>query len=176
MTMQKTLTRDGRSKHPWYFIFQQHKRNVNCPWSDFHEFRRWCEDRDYDPAAGDKIILHHSRLYGFAPRIRKPGKQDPISTETIADEARAGILRTDTDSIITERIRKHWLYMMDRTCRKSDPLYHRIGGAGVRVCPEWHEFDVFLVWAKERGGGRERTHLLRRDMLADYSPSNCLWG
>lgn len=165
---------DGRSSHPWYNTWMQHARNVNCPWRNFTEFRLWAEERGYDPKAGDQIILKTSRLYGFAPRVRKKGQVDDLanSNRTFMQS----IVEEEVQRTIDEQIKTAWQTMMDRAYNQTDPLWEKIGGIGIQVCGDWHEFSEFVKWAMEHGGDRDGVELLRRDRSQDFGPGNCVFA
>jgi hypothetical protein len=161
----------GRSKHPWYWTWKGHERNINCPWANFEEFKAWAESRGYDPKAGDRIALNYSRLYGFAPRIRKPGQLDPL----LESEPELASPRLVRGSVTQQAIMRQWQAMMERCYVKTDPLYERVGSAGIVVCKEWHDFDGFFTWASRTGGARDGVELVRRDHERDYGPNNCVF-
>ena len=61
---------------------------------------------------------------------------------------------------------------MIRRCHLPyDPSYKWYGGRGIRVCPEWHDFEVFHVWAQSRYS--PGLQLDRIDNAGGYCPSNC---
>lgn len=65
--------------------------------------------------------------------------------------------------------------LMRRRCEKPDCLdYPRYGGRGIKVCPEWANFETFHAWAMANG---YRSHLTldRRDNDGNYEPGNCRW-
>lgn len=162
----------GRSKHPWYWTWLNHRRNMNCPWSTFEEFKRWAEDQGYDPGAGDRIVLNYSRLYGFAPRVRKPGRPDPLL------ESEPELARSPTAaraSALEQLVMVHWRAIMSHCYDAKDPLYERIGGEGIRVCSTWHDFNRFFEWAVRNGGDQCGIELVRRDLTRDYDCNNCVF-
>ena len=167
---RKSGSHTGRSKHPWYRTWMNHRSNVNCPWITFEEFRAWAEARGYDPQAGDRIVLHYHRHYGFAPRIRKAGEPDELF---VAEPELAR--RTDAAriSVSQSRIMEHWQKMMSRCYDTKDPLYYKIGAVGIVVHKSWHDFDTFYAWAQPLGGELDGMELVRRDHYQDFKPTNC---
>jgi hypothetical protein len=152
----------------------QHARRVNCPWRSFSEFRIWAEERGYNPKAGDQVDLRTSKVYGFAPRIRKRGQAD--DRFEISRQFFDAIVDEDVRIEAEKRIRINWTRMMDRVYKKADPLWEQIGGAGIQVCGDWHGFNAFSAWAMEHGGDRVGSELLRRDRGQDFCPGNCVWN
>lgn len=67
-----------------------------------------------------------------------------------------------------------WRNMRSRCYYTSLPCYRNYGGRGIRVCPEWSDFDVFREWAIENGY-RNGLTLDRRDNDGNYSSMNCRW-
>lgn len=54
--------------------------------------------------------------------------------------------------------------------------YGKVGGKGIKVCPEWRNtFENFATWSLIHGGFGPGMTLLRKDKTKDYSPSNCEW-
>jgi hypothetical protein len=71
-------------------------------------------------------------------------------------------------------LHKRWGMMKYRCDNPTSQDYHRYGGRGIKVCPEWYNFEVFAQWAKDSGYVKHLT-LDRRNNDKGYSPSNCRW-
>lgn len=65
-----------------------------------------------------------------------------------------------------------WEGMMARCYKPSHIAFHRYGGRGIVVCPEWHNPAVFIPWLV--GHGWEKgLQLDRVDNDKGYAPENC---
>lgn len=67
-----------------------------------------------------------------------------------------------------------WINMRRRCNSPKSQFYHRYGGRGISVCPEWGEFIVFKKWA-ESNGYKEGLSIERNNNDGNYEPSNCSW-
>ena len=67
-----------------------------------------------------------------------------------------------------------WHSMLQRCTNPNNPSYHRYGGRGITVCPEWRQsFQAFY----EDMGCRPPDHTLERvDNAGDYNKDNCVWA
>lgn len=70
------------------------------------------------------------------------------------------------------RIMHIWRGMMSRCHKPTDHRWERYGGRGIQVCPEWHDFDTFRIWA-EANGYLATLEIDRIDNEQGYFPKNC---
>lgn len=65
--------------------------------------------------------------------------------------------------------------MMRRCYNEKCIVYNIYGGAGIKVCDEWHDRETFRKWAIENGWVKG-LRLERIDTTKDYCPENCRFG
>ncbi len=75
-----------------------------------------------------------------------------------------------------KRLRLYWIWsaMKDRCFNPKNESYHRYGGRGIKVCPEWMEFEPFYVWATVHGYKDDLT-IDRINNDGNYESGNCRW-
>ena len=66
--------------------------------------------------------------------------------------------------------------MLNRCYYKKHNRYHRYGGRGIQVCPQWLGSGGFDNFCDDMGKCPEGLQLDRIENDEDYSPGNCKWS
>ena len=65
-----------------------------------------------------------------------------------------------------------WRTMRDVVYNWGSPHFSGVGGAGIKIDPEFEDYISFRDWALANGY-EDGLCLVRKDMSKDYSPDNC---
>lgn len=69
---------------------------------------------------------------------------------------------------------KTWKRMHGRCNNVNNKSYKNYGGRGIKVCPEWDDYQTFKSWALTHGY-QEGLSIERIDVNRGYAPDNCCW-
>ena len=68
---------------------------------------------------------------------------------------------------------KTWASMFNRCCNVNAKQWPNYGGRGIKVCPEWRDYEQFLIDMGEKPKGMT---LERINVDGDYCAANCKWA
>ncbi|UUV46336.1 hypothetical protein [Bacillus phage vB_BanS-Thrax2] len=72
------------------------------------------------------------------------------------------------------RLYNSWCRMRYRCYNVNHEKYKWYGGAGIKVCSDWHDYLSFKEWALNNGYDNDLT-IDRIDVTGNYEPLNCQW-
>lgn len=106
-----------------------------------------------------------------------------LNGRTVSCGCYRGIITTERNKANTKhgdsfaRLYKVWRGMIDRCENPNRPNYKDYGGRGITVCAEWHNYEVFKLWAMGNGYNPDAKYgectIDRIDVNGNYSPNNC---
>lgn len=76
---------------------------------------------------------------------------------------------------IHDPLYRNWAKMKARCENPKQKGYHRYGGRGITIAPEWQDFAVFREWWALANGFRPGLTIDRKLNDGNYEPGNCQW-
>src|ERR1035437_4795827 len=72
-----------------------------------------------------------------------------------------------------DKVYNAWRKMHVRCYDRSYHSYHRYGGRGIKVCNDWHDYELFKQDMAE--DWFDGATVDRENNDGDYEPANCSW-
>lgn len=127
-----------------------------------------------------KLRSGHTRSCGCLHRevATELARTNPLIAEYRKSDKRREQTRelATTHGLSHHAHRVRWRNMMDRCQDPEHPHFHRYGGRGIKVCPEWHDLAAFCAWVDANlGPCPDGMSFDRVDNDGDYEPGNVRW-
>ncbi len=91
------------------------------------------------------------------------------------DNRRKLLIANTTHGDSGKRLYNIWKGIINRCESFNWGNYKRYGGAGIKVCDEWHSYDTFKEWSLNNGYA-DNLSIDRQNYKGNYEPCNCRWA
>lgn len=129
-----------------------------------------------------KLRSGHTQSCGCLHRevVAELARTNPLIAEYRTSDKRREQTRQQatTHGLSYHAHRVRWRNMMSRCTDPDHPAFHRYGGRGIKVCPEWHDLSAFCEWIDANLGPCPAGMSLDRypDNDGNYEPGNVRWA